>query len=291
MLAGATIGAPPDKLNAIGQDWGLTTFSPVALARNGFAPFLEILRAAMCHAGGVRIDHVMSLLRLWLVPRGAQPRAGAYLTYPAGDLLRLVALESWRHRCIVIGEDLGTVPAECRTRLAAAGILGIDVLPFMRAGNGFSVPSHWRGEAVATTSTHDLAPIAGWWSGRDLDWRSRLHLFGDRSQALERSDRARARTGLLRMMRRARIASLDARATPARVVDAAIDSVARTPSPLAIVPLEDLLGAQEHPNLPGTIAQHPNWRRRYPGEAGKLLDVRAAAVRIRRLRRGRRAAP
>ena len=291
MLAGATIGAPPDMLNAIGQNWGLTTFSPLALAREGFAPFLDILRASMRHAGGVRIDHVMSMLRLWLVPSGAQPRDGAYLSYPADDLLRLVALESWRHRCIVIGEDLGTVPAECRTRLAAAGVLGMDVLPFMQSGKDFTAPARWRGEAVAMTSTHDLAPVAGWWSGRDLDWRGRLDLFGDSTEAAERAVRDRERTQLARMLRRARIARLSERAPPDSAVDAAIDTVARSPSPLVIVPVEDLLGAKEQPNLPGTIAQHPNWRRRYPGDAATLLGKPKIAARLRRLQRGRRKAP
>ena len=288
MLIGASIGAPPDALNAIGQSWGLTTFSPAALRRNGFAAFLRVLRASMRYAGGVRLDHVMSLMRLWLVPVGARPVEGAYLRYPFDDLVRLVALESWRHRCIVIGEDLGTVPDECRAHLANAGILGLDVLPFMRTGAGLVPPKRWRATAVAMTSTHDLAPVAGWWQGRDLDWRRRLHLFGQRSEAQERDERAREKVQLANAMSRDR-SRVSSRTAGERIVDAAIDYVAASASPLAIVPIEDLLGAVEAPNLPGTIDEHPNWRRRYRAPATKLLDTPRVAKRLRRLaQRGRK---
>lgn len=288
MLLGAAIGAPPDPLNALGQNWGLTTFSPHRLERNGFAPFLEVLRASMRHAGGVRIDHVMGLSRLWLVPGGAAATDGAYLSYPFADLLRLVALESRRHRCIVIGEDLGTVPAQCRRQLARAGVLGLDVLAFMRDGAAFMPPARWRDSAVAMTSTHDVAPIAGWWQSRDLDWRSRLQLFGEVDEAAERSARERARSELVRMFRQSGVAKVSERAPPARIVDAAVTAVAKTPSPLALVPLEDLLGRDEQPNLPGTVDTHPNWRRRYRADAATMLAREPAARRVRRLVRGRR---
>jgi 4-alpha-glucanotransferase len=284
MLIGATVGAPPDALNAVGQNWGLTTFSPGALERNGFAPFLAILRAAMRHAGGVRLDHVMSLMRLWLVPDGARAVDGAYLRYPFGDLVRLVALESWRHRCIVIGEDLGTVPDDCRSRLSRAGILGLDVLPFMRDGKKFIPPARWRDTAVAMTSTHDIAPVAAWWAARDLDWRRKLELFGDLDEKTERRERDVAKAEL------ARLAHVSARATPDGIVDAAIQVTARSPSPLVIIPVEDLVAASEQPNLPGTIAEHPNWRRRYRDDASRLLDSRRVAARLKRLARARKRA-
>lgn len=288
MLLGATIGAPPDVLNAIGQSWGLTTFSPTALRRDGFAAFLAILRATMRHAGGVRLDHVMSLMRLWLVPDGARPVDGAYLRYPFDDLVRLVALESWRHRCIVIGEDLGTVPDDCRMKLESAGILGLDVLPFMRDGEKFIAPKRWRANAIAMTSTHDLAPVAGWWASRDLGWRRRLDLFGERSERDERGERARSKGELANALSR-NGAPVSSKASGERIVDASIDYVAASTSPLAIVPVEDLLGLVEAPNLPGTIDEHPNWRRRYSASAAKLLDAPRVARRLRHLtRRGKR---
>lgn len=283
-LVGATIGAPPDALNAVGQNWGLTTFSPGSLESNGFAAFLSILRTAMRHAGGVRLDHVMSLMRLWLVPNGARAVDGAYLRYPFADLVRLVALESWRHRCIVIGEDLGTVPDDCRSRLSSAGILGLDVLPFMRDGKRFIPPARWRDTAVAMTSTHDMAPVAAWWVSRDLDWRRRLQLFGDLDEKTERCERDLAKTEL------ARIAHLSSHVTANRIVDAAIQITARSPSPLVILPVEDLVGASEQPNLPGTIAGHPNWRRRYRDYASRLLDSSRVAARLKRIAHARKRA-
>jgi 4-alpha-glucanotransferase len=291
MLAGAAIGAPPDQLSALGQDWGLTTFSPFQFVYNGYAPFLELLRAAMRHAGGIRLDHVMSLMRLWLIPAGASPAEGAYLHYPFDDLLRLTALESWRHQCIVIGEDLGTVPPQCRRQLARAGVLGLDVLAFMRSGESFVAPRQWRRDAVAMTSTHDLAPIAGWWQSRDLDWRRRLRLFGEASEAQERRARDRARVQLGRTLAAARIARVSPGTGAPRVVDAAVAAVAASQSMLALVPVEDLLGNSEQPNLPGTVAVHPNWRRRYRPEACSLFESRTTAARVRLLRRVRGRSP
>ena len=146
----------------------MTGFSPRALTAGGFAPFLATLRAALRNAGGVRIDHVMGLTRLWLIPQGADPADGAYLAYPLGDLLRLLALESQRHAAIVVGEDLGTVPAGFREELEIAGLHGMRVLWFERNGHEFSPPDAWDHYAVAMTSTHDLPTVAGWWHGSDI---------------------------------------------------------------------------------------------------------------------------
>lgn len=172
MLGTASIGAPPDLFNADGQAWGVTTWTPAALRASGFAPFIALLRAAFAHAGGVRIDHILGFARLWIVRDGTSARDGAYLRYPLDDLLRLVALESSRHRAIAIGEDLGTVPGGLRERLAARGIAGMRVLWFERDADGaFRRPEHWDRDAVAMPSTHDLPTLAGWWRGVDLAWR------------------------------------------------------------------------------------------------------------------------
>lgn len=279
MLTGLSVGAPPDDLNAHGQSWGLTTFSPRALRQHGYAPFIELLRACLRHAGGVRIDHVLGLNRLWLVPEGADPTAGAYLRYPLEDLLRLIALESWRHRAIIIGEDLGTVPPGFRERLAAAGIMGLRVLCFEREQGFFTDPARWPADAVATTSTHDVATIAGWWAGRDVEWREQLGLRGETGE-----QRGLDRRALWDAFTHAGVAHGAMPATAAPVVDAAVRFVARTPAPLALVPLEDLAGLSEQPNLPGTVAQHPNWQRRLPAASAELLDEPAAAARLASLR-------
>lgn len=273
MLNGLEIGAPPDLFNSDGQNWGLTTFSPRALALRGFAPFLATIRSCMRHAGGVRIDHAMGMMRLWVIPQGAQPSEGAYLSYPLDDLLRLLALESHRHSAIVVGEDLGTVPEGFRQRLELAGIYGMRVLWFERDRSGFTPPSAWPAAAVAMTSTHDLPTVAGWWSGRDIKVRAQAGRVPDLDS--ERGARRGDRRALWRAFQVARVA--DTEQPPAdqgdRVADAAVKFIAATPSRLALLPLEDALALKEQPNLPGTITEHPNWRRRYPKRAGDLLAV------------------
>ena len=284
LLGGLQIGAPPDLFNVNGQNWGLTTFSPRALANSGFAPFIATLRACMRHAGGVRIDHAMGFMRLWVVPQGAAASEGAYLAYPLDDLMRLTSLESHRHRAIVIGEDLGTVPAGFRDRLAAAGIYGMEVLWFERKGAGFAPPRRWRANAAAMTSTHDLPTIAGWWQGRDIEVRAECGFIKD--LAAEQSEREKDRRALWTAFRTAKAG--DGRMPNpdhgASVADAAVKFIARTPSRLALLPLEDTLALEDQPNLPATIDEHPNWRRRYSGEAGHLLDPPAVQKRLQPLR-------
>ena len=197
LLPGLSIGAPPDLFNPRGQDWGLTGFSPQALIASGFEPFIATLRAALRHAGGVRIDHVMGLTRLWLVPHGASPADGAYLSYPLDDMLRLIALESHRHRAVVIGEDLGTVQPEFRARLARAGIAGMDVLWFQRDGASFTPPTEWRRDAVAMTTTHDLPTVAGWWTGADIATRGAIGLADETGR--DQTARAGSRGALVRV--------------------------------------------------------------------------------------------
>jgi 4-alpha-glucanotransferase len=277
-LHGLSIGAPPDAFNPQGQDWGLTTFAPHALIATGFAPFIATLRATMRCCGGLRIDHAMGLRRLWLVPRDGSPADGAYLSYPFDDLLRLLALESHRNGAIVIGEDLGTVPPEFRQRSRDAGIAGMDVLWFQRDGQRFLPPGKWRLDAVAMTTTHDLPTVAGWWQGADLEMRRTLGRAGTGEAAQRQADRA----ALWRTITAAGIAPSP---TPpvdqiAPVVDAAIEFVASTPAPLALVPIEDVLGSVEQPNLPGTIDEHPNWRRRLAAPAHELLQQPAARRRL-----------
>lgn len=287
ILVGLEIGAPPDLYNAKGQSWGLTTFSPRALVQGGFAPFIATLRACLRHAGGLRIDHAMGLMRLWVVPRGADARDGAYLRYPLDDLLRLIALESSRHRAIVIGEDLGTVPEGFRDTLAAAGIYGMRVLWFERGRKRFTPPRSWSAETAAMTSTHDLPTVAGWWRGKDIDTRAALGLA---DAGTDREERKRDRALLWAALRRTKAAAGEEpspQQTPI-VVDAALRFTAKASSQLALLPLEDILGLDEQPNLPGTIEQHPNWRRRYPGSAETLLRPEAVQSRLAPLKqRGR----
>ncbi|WP_315764781.1 4-alpha-glucanotransferase [Sphingomonas sp. Y38-1Y] len=282
LMLGIGIGAPPDAFQAAGQNWGITSFSPLALRTKHYRPFIDLLRGAMRHAGGIRIDHALGLRRLWVVPHGASPLDGAYLRQPEAELLRLIALESARANAIVIGEDLGVVPSGLREALAARGILGMRVLPFERDKAGDFIPAaDWEPGAAAMTSTHDLAPVAGWWRGTDIDWREQL---GGEDATGQREQRADDRERLSACATEAEVADGDTPDDPDLAVDAAIALVAATPCQLAIVPIEDLLGLDQAPNLPGTVDEHPNWRRRLPAPAVDLFarpDVRRRIARIK----------
>ena len=281
LLLDLSVGAPPDAFNTRGQDWGLTAFSPQALAASGFEPFIATLRAAMGMAGGVRIDHVMGLTRLWLIPRGARPDEGAYIAYPVEDLLRVTALESVRHRAIVIGEDLGTVPSAFRARLSRWGIAGMDVLWFQRKDEEFLLPNAWRSDAVAMTTTHDLPTFAGWWQGSDIATRAALGLA---DEARELAQRERDRAALWRAFRKTGVAAGDEPKESAPALDAGLAFTAQSPAPLALIPVEDILGLTEQPNLPGTIDEHPNWRRRLDKPSAGLLDAPQVRARLKTMR-------
>ena len=293
ILPGVSVGAPPDLLAPHGQGWGLVAFNPRGLARSGYAAFLEMLRAAMRHSGGIRIDHAMGLQRLWVIPDGQRSSQGTYLSFPFDDMLRLIALESWRNRCVVLGEDLGTVPDGFQGRLAQTGVLGMRVLWFEREKEGeprFIPPKEWTFTAAAMTSTHDLATVAGWWAGRDLEWRGSLGWLGDQgSVAHQHWLRQREREALWRTMENSGAAQGDCPPVhdtwPA--VDAGIRHVGGSACELAIIPLEDALAIPEQPNLPGTMAEHPNWQRRLPGTAAEVLDDPLVAARLAALNEAR----
>lgn len=288
LLSTLRIGAPPDILNRCGQNWGLSAFSPRGLHRHGYRAFIEMLRANLAHAGGLRIDHVMGLERLWVIPLGADPADGAYLRYPLHDLLRLLALESRRHQALILGEDLGTVPAGFSAELAARGGLGMRVLLFERdEQDNFAPPAAWPADALATTSTHDLPTLSGWWLGRDLDWQERLGLLDAPTLTAAREAREREREGLCAALATDAGMPLDEPPSSAQVLDASIVFLAHTPAPLVLLPMEDILGLEQQANLPGTFDQHPNWRRRWNGDSAHLLDGKLARRRLQLLARAR----
>src|SRR5260370_30700334 len=172
MVAGATVGAPPDILNMEGQDWGLAPVNPVMLRRHAYAPFVAALRANMRHAGVLRIDHAMALMHLYWVPRGASAAQGAYVAYPFEDLRRIVALESRRQRCAVIGQDLRTVPARFRQTMRDSGVLSYRLLLFERGrGGNFLPPEGYPQLAPAPFLPPDLATLNGVWLARGFRWR------------------------------------------------------------------------------------------------------------------------
>jgi (1->4)-alpha-D-glucan 1-alpha-D-glucosylmutase len=294
---GASIGAPPDDFNLHGQDWGLPPLIPARLRRAGYAPFIATLRANMQAAGALRIDHVMGLMRLFWVPPGGTAADGAYVRYPFDDLLGLVALESHRHGCLVVGEDLGTVSDDVRMALAAHDVLSYRVLPFERNADGaLKPPAAYPEAALVTAGTHDLPTLAGWWEAHDVEVRHRCGLASDAARMQQLAGRAEDRrrlAGALAAM--AAAGAADAEAAPASAVPAlAVQAfLARTPAALLAVQPEDVLGVREQANLPGTTDAHPNWQRRLPVPLEDwITDARFVelAARLNAERRDRRAA-
>ena len=251
---GASIGAPPDEFNPRGQDWGLPPYSPRALRAAGYRPFVELLRANMPQGGALRLDHVMALARLYWIPAGNKADRGGYVHYPLEDLLGLLAQESRRNRCMVIGEDLGTVTGELRQALNDAGVLSYRPLFFEKGADGeFSPPEAYPREALTCVSTHDLPTWRGFWAGHDLGLREQFGLTVDPKK--EREQREAEKEKLKRALERQ---GFDASAAGAHAF------LARTPSKLLMVQPEDVFELVEQANLPGTVDQHPNWRRKLP---------------------------
>jgi 4-alpha-glucanotransferase len=292
---GAAIGAPPDPLSRAGQNWGLAPLNPLTLRRQGYAPLIAALRANMRHAGVLRIDHVMSLQRLYWIPSGSPATAGAYVNYPLRDMLRLLALESRRNACAVIGEDLGTVPDGFRETMQAADVLSYRVFMFERRWDGsFIPPGEYPELAAASAATHDLATLKGFWLGRDIEWRRRLALYpDDAAEATDVGERRRDRRLLLDALVREGLLAHerfgeflpndDDPLFGDELGEAILVYLGRSRARLMLVQVEDALGEAEQANLPGTVDAHPNWRRRLPVTldelfAGPALARVAAAV-------------
>lgn len=280
----AAIGAPPDALSRAGQNWGLAPVNPLELRRQRFAPFVACLRANMRHAGILRIDHVMSLSRLYWIPSGMAATQGCYVRYPLDALLRLVALESHRQSCAVVGEDLGTVPPGFRETMRAANLLSYRIMMFeRRAGGSFIRPQDYPPLAAASAATHDLATLEGFWLGRDIAWRRQLGLYPDANAAIaDANERARDRRLLLAaLVRQGLLARADCRQllpeagepvyAPA-LGDAIQRYLARSHARLMLVQIEDLAGETEQANLPGTTDAHPNWRRRLGQSLEQIIE-------------------
>lgn len=265
---GVHVGAPPDEFNRKGQDWGLPPWIPHRLPEGDFAPWVRLLRANMRHAGGLRIDHVMALLRLYWIPAGNAPTEGTYVHYPLEDLLAVLALESERNECIVVGEDLGTVPGEVREALARNGVHSYRVLYFEHGHDGgFAAPSSFPAQALVTVSTHDLPTLQGFWQATDLAARDALDLFpSSHVREQQYAERTAERPRLLAALAREGLAPWPER-EPGRLdlvqVVAVHRYLARAPSVLMTVQLEDVFGETAQVNLPATTdAQYPNWRRK-----------------------------
>ena len=270
---GAGVGAPPERNNQLGQDWGLLPYVPDRLRNMAYGPFIETLRHNMSYAGALRLDHVMGLMRQFWVPAGKSPQEGAYVLYPLNDLLGILALESHRNQCMVIGEDLGTVPDAVRAALAPLGTLSYRLLFEEKDANGdFIEPENYPVQALAAVTTHDWPTLAGYWDGRDIVRRTELNLFSsEEARRAQIVNRASERAVLLLALEQADLLPEGVTSSPSSLpavtpefIQAVHIYLARSPSMVLMVQLEDMLGVVDQINIPSTTTQNPNWRRKLP---------------------------
>jgi 4-alpha-glucanotransferase len=273
MLASLSVGAPPDLLNTAGQNWGLAGFNPAGLEARELEPFRQMISAAMRHAGAIRLDHVLGLKRLFVIPQGMSPHDGAYVRFPFEAMLAVAAQESVRNKSIVIGEDLGTVPEGFRETLSDWGIWSYLVMLFERSSDGaFKLPQEYRKPALASFTTHDLPTFAGWRTSHDLDVKLGLNM--DPGETREERSAAHVALGTA-------LAEQGSKETDFLAVTRFL---AATPSRLLVVSMEDVLEIADQPNLPGTVDEHPNWRQRLPLTLEQLQNeprLRAVADSLR----------
>jgi 4-alpha-glucanotransferase len=244
LAPGMAVGAPPDEFSTQGQSWGLPPFDPWRLRSAGYHPFIQTIRATLGHAGGLRLDHVMGLFRLWWVPASAgSPAEGAYVRYCDDDLLDIVALECHRAGAYAVGEDLGTVEDRVREELARRGVLSYRLVWFED-----EPPQEYPEQALAAVTTHDLPTIAGLWTGSDLADQQDIGLEPNEEGTRELRERLK------------KVAGVDDDAPVPEVVTATYDALSNAPCMLLTAGLDDALGVQRRPNMPGTTDQWPNWR-------------------------------
>ena len=287
---GAAMGAPPDAFNPRGQDWGLPPMIPSRLRQEGFRLFIDTLRANLPLDGLLRIDHVMGLFRQFWIPRGREPGAGAYVHYPARELLAVLAVESQRRRTLIIGEDLGTVVPRIRRELARRGVFSYRVFYFERTGaQQFKDPKDYPENAVAAVTTHDLPTLAGYWQDEDLKLKTELHLYPQPEAAAgDAASRAQDRERLLQVLGlEDHKEGVSQESCPEEVRFGVLEFLARSRAALLEVRLEEIFGASSQQNLPGTTSQYPNWRRKLPWTVEEMRQSPAGARLAARLRQYR----
>jgi 4-alpha-glucanotransferase len=272
---GAEIGAPPDPLALKGQGWGLPPPDPTFMESDRLEGFGRLLRDNMRYYGALRLDHVMALFRLWWVPGGRSPTEGAYVHYPLHQLLTVLSLESTRHACLVVGEDLGVVPDEMRHAMPEFGVYHYKVLLFEKDDGGLRAAGAFVRQALATVTTHDMPTLKSFWEGRDIDLRRRLNLYPSAElEAAIREERHRDREALLAALEREGLkpgspaSPTDPFAPP--LAQALHLYLARSSAALAAIQIEDLLGMTEPVNVPGTYGEYPNWQRKLSADLEEM---------------------
>ncbi|HEY1505657.1 MAG TPA: 4-alpha-glucanotransferase [Stellaceae bacterium] len=285
IVPGFHIGAPPDAWNEAGQDWGLAVFDPYALRHVSYRVLRRILRSLMRHSSALRIDHVLGFYRLFLVPSGGKPIDGVYLRQPAESLCNMLAEESRANNCLIIGEDLGTVPADFPGLLASHNILSCRLLIFARDGDRFLAPEEYPRNALVSVATHDLPPLLGFIEGVDIEIRKRLGIYQDDAryhQALQERQHERQR-----LRQAIEAAGFPTGEDNVGVVAAAYGFLARTPCALMIVQMEDLALEREQPNVPGTDERLPNWRHKLSRNLDEIFAATSTEVILGAVRKER----
>jgi 4-alpha-glucanotransferase len=289
----ASAGAPPDELARAGQDWGFPPLDPRDLVETAYRLFIDDLRANMALCGAVRYDHAVSLLRLWWIPKSGSAADGAYVNYPLEDLLGVLALESERNRCLVIGEDLGTVPEELTEVMERNHLYSYRVLYFEKRDGAMIAPADYPREAVATVTTHDLPTLASWWDGSDIEIRATLGLLGDPAIIEEmRESRTRDRQRLLDALMGAGCwdGERDAVAIPgmSRSLNVAVHRfLAKSRSAIMLAQIEDAMEMLAPVNIPGTFENHRNWQRKLRWPLEDLFSRESVAALCSALREER----
>ena len=255
------VGAPPDLLGPNGQNWGLPPFNPRTLETQQLQAFRTLVRMNMRHAGAIRIDHAFQIQRLYVVPDGMPGTQGVYMNYPFEALLAVLRIESHRHRALVIAEDLGTAPEGFSDAIMASDILSYRIMSFERDDASFKAPSSYPRKALAAVATHDLPTFAGWWKGFDTNLRETFAIYSTDQAARERENRVTDLGEFSKALHRVGIMKSDAVPVDPPF-EAAIRFVAKTPSMLVALQLEDVLADTDQANLPGPDAGHPNWKRK-----------------------------
>lgn len=268
LARGVTVGAPPDQYNQRGQDWSQPPWQPAALAEAGYAPYREMLTGVLRDAGGLRVDHVIGLFRLWWIPEGMAPDEGTYVRYDHETMIGILMLEARRAGAVIVGEDLGTVEPWARDYLRERGILGTSIVWFERNDHGPIPPEEYRQLCLATVTTHDLPPTAGYLKGVHMDLRRDLDLL-TRSWEEELGEDEAARGEVLSVLRERGLIGEDA--SVAEQVEALHRYLTWTPAKLVGVSISDLAEDVRIINQPGTHEEYPNWRVPLAGPEGRPL--------------------
>jgi 4-alpha-glucanotransferase len=274
---GAGVGAPPDALALKGQDWGIPPQDPNVLTDEQYRPFRNLIAANMRHFGALRLDHVMALFRQWWVPVGLSATDGGYVHYPLDDLMSVLALESERHDCLVVGEDLGTVPPEMSHAMDERAVYSYRVLLFEKHADGrFKCPGEYPRRAIATVTTHDLPTLKGYWSANDIELRQQLALYpSDEVRAVVSHERVSDRGALLAALADEGLEPVgcdgSAESYSAALALAIHVYLARSTAALVVVQAEDLVGMAHPVNVPGTSDEHANWQRKMTRDVAAML--------------------